>query len=88
MAGEASSVQTALHANEFLLVELGGTRIWRTNRKANTSGVFHSVPELIDAIYKYIDTYNEDPQPLVWTAKVEDILQKVSKCKAILQTVH
>ena len=51
-------------------------------------GVFHSVPELIDAIYKYLDAYNEDPKPLVWTAKVEDILQKVSKCKAILQTVH
>jgi len=51
-------------------------------------GVFHSVPELIDVIYKYLDAYNEDPNPLVWTAKVEDILRKVSKCKAILQTVH
>jgi transposase len=51
-------------------------------------GVFHSVPELIDAIYKYLDTYNEDPQPLAWTATVEDILRKVSKCKAILETVH
>ena len=51
-------------------------------------GVFHSVPELIDAIYKYIDSYNENPKPLVWTAKVEDILRKVSKCKAILETVH
>ena len=51
-------------------------------------GVFHSVPELIATIYKYLDTYNEDPKPLVWTAKVEDILRKVSKCKAILETVH
>ena len=51
-------------------------------------GVFHSVPELIDTIYKYLDAYNKDPKPLVWTAKVEDILRKVSKCKAILETVH
>ena len=51
-------------------------------------GVFHSVPELIDTIYEYLDTYNEDPKPLVWTAKVEEILRKVSKCKAILETVH
>jgi len=50
--------------------------------------VFHSVPELIATIYKYLDTYNEDPKTLVWTAKVEDILRKVSKCKAILETVH
>jgi len=51
-------------------------------------GGFHSVPGLIDAIYKYLDAYNKDPKPLVWTAKVEDILRKVSKCKAILETVH
>lgn len=51
-------------------------------------GVFHSVPELITAIYQYRDTYNEDPKHFVWTAKVEDIVRKVSKCKAILQTVH
>jgi len=51
-------------------------------------GVFHSVPELIDTIYQYLDGYNENPKPFVWTAKVDDILEKVSKCKAILETLH
>ena len=51
-------------------------------------GVFHSVPELIDVIYQYLDIYNENPRPFVWTAKVDDILEKVSKCKAILETLH
>ena len=51
-------------------------------------GVFHNVLELIDAIDQYLNTYNENPKPFVWTAKVEDILRKVSKCKAILETVH
>ena len=37
MAEEASSVQTTLHANKFFLVELSGTRIWRTYGEANTS---------------------------------------------------
>jgi hypothetical protein len=32
--------------------------------------------------------YNNDPKPFVWNAKVEDILRKVGKCKAILETVH
>jgi len=50
--------------------------------------VFHNVLELIDAIDQYLNTYNENPKPFVWTAKVEDILRKVSKCKAILETVH
>jgi hypothetical protein len=43
-------------------------------------GMFHSVPELIGDIYQYLDVYNKDPKSLVWAAKVENILRKVSKC--------
>jgi transposase len=51
-------------------------------------GVFTSVDELIQAINKFIKVTNDDPKPFIWTAKVEDILRKVGKCKAILDTVH
>ena len=51
-------------------------------------GAFTSVDELIDAITEFIDVHNKDPKPFVWTAKVEDILNKVGKCKAIFETVH
>jgi transposase len=40
-------------------------------------GVFKSVPELIAAIDEYIIAHNENPKPFVWTAKANDILQKV-----------
>ncbi len=40
-------------------------------------GVFRSVPELIIAIEEYIDAHNQNPKPFVWTAKANDILQKV-----------
>lgn len=40
-------------------------------------GVFRSVPELIDAIEEYIIVHNQNPKPFVWTAKANDILQKV-----------
>jgi transposase len=40
-------------------------------------GVFKSVPELISAIEEYIAAHNKNPKPFVWTAKVNDILQKV-----------
>jgi len=40
-------------------------------------GVFKSVPELIAAIDEYIAVHNENPKPFVWTAKANDILQKV-----------
>jgi transposase len=51
-------------------------------------GAFTSVDDLIDAIYEFIEANNDDPKPFVWTAKIEDILNKVGKCKAIIETVH
>jgi hypothetical protein len=35
------------------------------------------VPELITAIDEYIAMHYENPKPFVWTAKANDILQKV-----------
>jgi transposase len=40
-------------------------------------GVFRSVPELVTAIEEYITVHNQNPKPFVWTAKANDILQKV-----------
>lgn len=40
-------------------------------------GVFRSVPELNAAIEEYIAVHNQNPKPFVWTAKANDILQKV-----------
>jgi len=51
-------------------------------------GVFKSVPELIAAIDEFILVNNKNPKPFVWTKKVEDILEKISHCKAIIETLH
>ena len=40
-------------------------------------GVFRSVLELTSAIDEYIAVHNQNPKPFVWTAKANDILQKV-----------
>ncbi len=40
-------------------------------------GVFRCVPDLILAIKEYIAVHNQEPKPFVWTAKANDILQKV-----------
>ena len=56
--------------------------------KAIRRGVFHSVPDLIDAIQEYLDAHNDDPKPFVWTASIDSILEKVGRCKAVLETVH
>jgi transposase len=44
-------------------------------------GVFHSVPDLVAALEKYIAQHNQDPSPFVWTAKANDILAKVKRAR-------
>jgi transposase len=50
-------------------------------------GVFQSVEQLIAAIQAYIDEHNSDPKPYVWTAKAEDILEKVRRARAVLDKI-
>ena len=47
-------------------------------------GVFHSVPDLIEAIMDYIQHHNSNPKTFVWTAKVDAILQKIDRAKKTL----
>jgi transposase len=50
-------------------------------------GVFKSVAQLIEAIRAYIEEHNENPRPFVWTAKAEDILEKVRRARAVLDKI-
>lgn len=47
-------------------------------------GVFRSVNDLIESIVTYLEHYNSDPKPFVWTAKATDILEKVKRARAKL----
>jgi transposase len=51
-------------------------------------GVFTSVDRLIEAIMSYIEHHNQDPTSFVWTAKLEDILAKVRRARAVLDNVQ
>jgi len=57
-------------------------------RKRIRRGVFRSVPDLVAAIEEYIRYHNEDPKPFVWTKRAEDIIKKVTRCTAVLETLH
>jgi transposase len=47
-------------------------------------GVFTSVEALKERILAYIDEHNRQPKPFIWTAKANDILEKVKRAKANL----
>jgi transposase len=48
-------------------------------------GAFHSVPDLIAAIEAYLAAHNQDPEPFVWTAEVEAIVEKIGRPRAALE---
>jgi transposase len=49
---------------------------------------FHSVPALIDAINEFLNAWNEEPRPFVWTATVESIVEKLSGCRRTLEQIQ
>ncbi len=51
-------------------------------------GVFRSVKQLIAAINAYIEEHNENPRSFVWTAKAEEILEKVRRARAVLDKMQ
>jgi len=59
--------------------ELTGKRIRR--------GVFVSVEDLKCAIDEFLAAWNEDPKPLVWTASVDSIIEKLGRCRQTLEKI-
>src|SRR5437016_1724553 len=51
-------------------------------------GTFLSVRELEQAIYDWLAKWNRDPQPFVWKATADVILDKVRRCKELSETAH
>ena len=54
------------------------------DQKALKRGSFVNVDDLTAAIQEYINAYNQDPTPFVWTASANDILEKVKRARATL----
>ena len=50
-------------------------------------GVFISVQDLENAIEEFLAAWNADPKPFVWTATVESIVEKLSRCKQTLERI-
>jgi transposase len=51
-------------------------------------GAFFSVDELKKAIREFLAAWNEDPKPFVWTATVESIMEKLSRCRQTLEKIQ
>ena len=58
------------------------------SRERIRRGAFFSVADLQKAFAEYLDAWNEDPKPFVWTATVESIMEKLSRCRQTLEKIQ
>jgi len=46
-----------------------------------------SVNDLQRAIEEFLNTWNENPEPFLWTATVEAIVEKLARCRQTLKQI-
>ncbi len=56
--------------------------------KAIRRGVFRSVADLEQAITDFLASWNENPRPFIWTATVGEIVEKLGRARAKLETIE
>jgi transposase len=56
--------------------------------KAIRRGAFRSVEDLKASIDAFLTAWNKDPQPFVWSATVESITAKLSRCRQTLEIIQ
>ena len=55
--------------------------------KAVRSGTFASVADLERAIEEFLQAWNKNPKPFVWTASIESIMEKVQRAGRTLEGI-
>ena len=58
------------------------------SQKAVRPGTFQSVEDLEQAIKAFMQAWNSNPSPFVWTATVEKIVEKLERCRRRLEQIE
>ena len=56
-------------------------------RKSIRRGTFVSVPELERAIDQFMQVWNQNPKPFIWSATVEDIIKKIERARLKMEQI-
>ena len=92
---EFQCVRIAQDVTGSLIVDLDRRRNTQVERwfgeltsKRIRRGSFQSVADLKAAIDDFLTTWNENPKPFLWTATVDSIVAKLSRCKQTLEQIQ
>ena len=57
-------------------------------QKAVRRGALANVSNLVQAIEDFLASWNENPKPFIWTAKLEHILKKIERARSKLESIQ
>jgi hypothetical protein len=55
--------------------------------KAIRRGSFVSVPDLNRAIEAFLQAWNQNPKPFIWSATVEEIIKKIDRARVKMEQI-
>jgi hypothetical protein len=55
--------------------------------KAIRRGSFVSVPDLKRAIEAFLQAWNQNPNPFIWSATVEEIIKKIDRARGKMEQI-
>src|ERR1700676_4868106 len=59
----------------------------KLTEKAIRRGSLGSVPDLKRAIDKFLNAWNKNPKPFIWSATVEDIIKKIDRARVKMEQI-
>ena len=57
------------------------------SEKAIRRGSFGSVPDLKEAIEEFMQAWNQNPKPFIWTATLDDIIKKIDRARTKVEQI-
>ena len=75
----ATPLPPALHAHRIVLDKPGRTLVGLLTDRLIRCGVRQNVVDLENDVRAWINNWNQDPKPSIWTKTVEDIVWSLSK---------
>jgi hypothetical protein len=87
VAEEASSFCVSLVPTGSSWLNLVERWFRELTEKAIRRGSFVSVPDLEQATEAFMQAWNQNPKPFIWSATIEDIIKKIDRARVKMEQI-
>jgi hypothetical protein len=79
MAARPPALRLPLHAHQLVVAKPRRALVRRADHEELRRGTHRSIRQVNTDIRAWIDTWNEDPRPFVWTKTADQILDSIAR---------